>query len=364
MAIDILHFQKTGRYKQAVKGESNYQEHLERAAEETDLEVDLFLEDHNKFDKNAVAIVFETDTVGYLSREDAVKYRAAIKALGHPQAIGTCAAKVTGGGEGRSYGIVLDLDINNLVIVNISHTTVDMPQPTMKPISSTPKVVSKSKDTNKIPFIPIKGKGCLFFFVVLPLIAIVNFYILLFWLISKGIQWLWKIATATPQSKKILLIAVGSLSALWIVSALISALLQAVGITSPATPAPTVDTKAIQNTAIAEAWLSYTQTAAAFPTNTSLPTATLAPLPTQTLAPIATVTATTFLSILPINQTATQVSTVQEAVCACSGDTLNCGDFTYHSSAQSCFDYCMSQGVGDIHGLDSDGNNSACESLP
>lgn len=367
--METLLFKPTGKYQQQIVGESHYQKQLKFLASIYDdgiIEtVDLFLDDHNAHDPNAVSIVIDGEDVGYLSREDALKYRKKIKELGHPVAIGICTAKLTGGhqlrsGEQASHGITLDLDIGNLAILEIGHTR-DMPvQPVMAPASTSSK---SKKETKKIPFIPIKGKGCLFFFVLLPLIAIVNFYILLFWLISKGIQWLWGIATATPQSKKISLIAVGSLAALWIVSALISVLLQAVGITSAATPAPTVDAIAVQNTALAEAWLSYTQTAAALPTNTLLPTDTPAPLSTLTLAPVATATATTFLSILPANQTPTQES-VQQAVCSCSGDTLNCGDFSFHSSAQACFNYCISQGAGDIHGLDKDGNNLACESLP
>ena len=368
--METLLFKPTGKYQQQIVGESHYQEQLDFLASIYDdglIEtVDLFLEDHNAQDSNAVTIVIEGEDVGHLSREDALKYRKKIKELGHPVAIGICPAKLIGGhqlrsGEQASRGITLDLDIDSLTILEVGHTRDVAAQSVIAPASIPPK---SKKEAQKIPFIPVKGKGCLFFFVLLPLIAIVNFYILFFWLISKGIQWLWKIATATPQSKKISLIAVGSLSALWIVTALISALLQAVGITSAATPpAPTIDALAIQNTALAEAWLSYTQTAAALPTNTLLPTDTPAPLPTLTLAPVATATATTFLSILPANQTPTQAS-VQQAVCSCSGDTLNCGDFSSHSSAQACFNYCVSQGAGDIHGLDRDGNNLACEALP
>lgn len=51
-------------------------------------------------------------------------------------------------------------------------------------------------------------------------------------------------------------------------------------------------------------------------------------------------------------------------VCSCGGDTLNCSDFSSHSSAQACHDYCISQGSGDIHSLDSNGDGDACESLP
>tara|TARA_B100000945_G_scaffold285565_1_gene255933 strand:+ start:432 stop:1037 length:606 start_codon:yes stop_codon:yes gene_type:complete len=71
------------------------------------------------------------------------------------------------------------------------------------------------------------------------------------------------------------------------------------------------------------------------PTNTPLPPATDIPLPTQ-----------------------------QPEVCYCGGNTLNCGNFGYQSSAQACFNYCLSQGSGDIHRLDGDKDGYACESLP
>ena len=51
-------------------------------------------------------------------------------------------------------------------------------------------------------------------------------------------------------------------------------------------------------------------------------------------------------------------------VCSCSGDEYNCSDFSSHNAAQQCYEYCISQGAGDIHGLDGDDNGSACESLP
>ena len=52
------------------------------------------------------------------------------------------------------------------------------------------------------------------------------------------------------------------------------------------------------------------------------------------------------------------------AACNCSGPDLNCGDFSSHSSAQACFNYCNSQGFGDVFRLDGNNDGSACESLP
>lgn len=53
-----------------------------------------------------------------------------------------------------------------------------------------------------------------------------------------------------------------------------------------------------------------------------------------------------------------------EAVCGCSGNIYNCGDFSTHAQAQACYEYCVSQGRGDVHRLDGDNDGSACESLP
>ena len=50
--------------------------------------------------------------------------------------------------------------------------------------------------------------------------------------------------------------------------------------------------------------------------------------------------------------------------CSCSGDNYKCEDFSTHIEAQRCFDYCISQGAGDIHRLDQDNDGDACEGLP
>ena len=56
--------------------------------------------------------------------------------------------------------------------------------------------------------------------------------------------------------------------------------------------------------------------------------------------------------------------TPSTAVCDCSGNIYNCSDFSSHTRAQACYDYCKSQGYGDVHRLDGDNDGSACESLP
>lgn len=55
---------------------------------------------------------------------------------------------------------------------------------------------------------------------------------------------------------------------------------------------------------------------------------------------------------------------VGEPACQCTGNLYNCKDFTRQSEAQACFNYCISQGLGDIHRLDGDSDGRVCESLP
>lgn len=47
--------------------------------------------------------------------------------------------------------------------------------------------------------------------------------------------------------------------------------------------------------------------------------------------------------------------------CNCSGPDLDCGDLGSHTNAQACFDYCRSQGFGDVFNLDRDNDGLACE---
>lgn len=61
---------------------------------------------------------------------------------------------------------------------------------------------------------------------------------------------------------------------------------------------------------------------------------------------------------------ATQPPVPPTGPCNCSGPDLNCSDFSTHAQAQACFDYCKSQGYGDVFRLDGDNDGSACESLP
>jgi len=61
---------------------------------------------------------------------------------------------------------------------------------------------------------------------------------------------------------------------------------------------------------------------------------------------------------------APQPTEVPQAVCDCSHNRYNCKDFPTHIAAQECYKYCISQGQGDVHGLDGDSDGSACEWNP
>jgi hypothetical protein len=355
-----------GRYELKIRGEANYQEEIRgiiayeegstQSIQEEGLTARLIFEDDNPHDKgNAVRIEIDRRTVGYLSRDDARKYRQALASKNLSGAVGTCYAAIIGKYNDELddilFGVRLDLTLDNLVV----------PASSVK--QTNPTTISQPKKRT-IPFIPMNGKGCLYFLFILPIILIINFYILLFaglWQLGKS---LWTIGNASPRNRKISLGVIGTMSVMAVISNFIG------GSGDPVPPTPTMDLVAVQLTALAEAWLPYTQTAQAAVTNTPPPTATLVPTETATLAPLPTATlqvfatATTFLQILPINQSPTSPPAGQSAVCSCAGDTYNCGDFGGSwSAAQACYTYCVSQGAGDIHRLDGNNDGSACDSL-
>lgn len=81
-----------------------------------------------------------------------------------------------------------------------------------------------------------------------------------------------------------------------------------------------------------------------------LPPIPIEPLPTEN--PI--------MESPPVELGATEQLPVE--TCDCSGDQYNCkDDFDTHASAQACYEYCKSIGRGDVHGLDRDGDGTACD---
>ncbi|WP_336159624.1 DUF4236 domain-containing protein [Amycolatopsis sp. VC5-11] len=107
----------------AIVGEAHYQPALQRAARgiaagdgfDQHLPVVALLvpEPQNPHDLHAVRVDAihpgGTETVGYLSRSDARSYQPALRALGKSGYAGTCPARITGGGNGRRYGMYLHL---------------------------------------------------------------------------------------------------------------------------------------------------------------------------------------------------------------------------------------------------------------
>jgi hypothetical protein len=117
-------FRGCGKFGIQIVGESHYQEALERISGgrtkdgvELYVKANLILEDSNPHDGSAVRVDIQAETVGYLSRHDARKYREALRNAGHPRLIGSCDAVIRGGWyRGRRdmgyFGVRLDLSMN------------------------------------------------------------------------------------------------------------------------------------------------------------------------------------------------------------------------------------------------------------
>jgi hypothetical protein len=111
----------SGYYRVEVVGEASYQNELEAiAGRKTDKSKDfeckavLTPESDNPHDANAVAVLITGRRVAYLSREDAVRYRAALARLGLAgQSVEADAIVVGAWDRGRrgkaSYGLKLDI---------------------------------------------------------------------------------------------------------------------------------------------------------------------------------------------------------------------------------------------------------------
>ena len=108
-------------YNVDVVGESNYQPALaticgKRTAQGVKKIVTATLvhEDENPQDKNAVRVDIKGETVGYLDRENAKKYRKRLAKAGQSGTTTTCQAMIVGGwddGNGRTgfFGVKLDI---------------------------------------------------------------------------------------------------------------------------------------------------------------------------------------------------------------------------------------------------------------
>ncbi len=182
--------------------------------------------------------------------------------------------------------------------------------------------VSASIGTGGVRYSTGKSGNCLYYIFVWPFVLIYQLYALLF----KGLVWLWKKATATPQARKISLITSGVLLLLCLCNVAVTAITG-----GGSTPTPTIDTVSINMTAIFNAWAPYTQTALALPSATltetipPVPTLTSPPLPTETPIPTATLIPT-FTAVVYIPPTAVPA---QDHPAGTSGQ---CVDGTYTSA--------------------------------
>lgn len=114
----------TGKYLFEIVGESHYQSALEKICEGRSGEsqskkatATIVHEDDNPYDNEAIRVDINGLTVGYLSKNDARKYRQALKIMGKAGATATCPALIVGGwdrgGKDKGgVGVKLDLPAN------------------------------------------------------------------------------------------------------------------------------------------------------------------------------------------------------------------------------------------------------------
>lgn len=107
---------QTGKCFRPVAGESSYVNALSTLAggrKQSGLGLEcmatLICEEDNRFDANAVRVDISGKTVGYLMPMDAEEYRRRMQAAGRGAQAERVAARISGGGDGRHYGVWLDL---------------------------------------------------------------------------------------------------------------------------------------------------------------------------------------------------------------------------------------------------------------
>ena len=104
------------------------------------LSVDLIYEPNNPYDKNAVAVVSTHGTLGYLSKQDAIRYRHLCE--GDRETL-SVRCKIYGGSKGL-YGASVDLDLEDLAESPQSlrkyNNTASQPTPPPLPVSRKQKM--------------------------------------------------------------------------------------------------------------------------------------------------------------------------------------------------------------------------------
>lgn len=206
-------------YPLQLVGESKYKENIAEVSgyvdEEEGIDADdfiatLHLEDDNTYDRgNAVRVDIDGMTVGYLSKADAKKYRARLVVLEIHNIIGECYASIKGGfirrdGEQADFGVRLDLDLNSFVVNPSGISKAKRPQNEIAaPINeitpaSTPDK-KRVKFGGKMPLLSMKSNGFWYFLLILPFIAIINLYILLFAGIWYSFKYLYDLIISTKD---------------------------------------------------------------------------------------------------------------------------------------------------------------------
>ena len=114
----------TGKFALLAVGESHYQDALEeicggrsKGGRRFSCSATLIHEDENPHDHRAVRVDINGRTVGYLSRDMAPRYRAALEKAGQAGAMAQCGARIVGGwdrGEDDRghFGVKLDVPID------------------------------------------------------------------------------------------------------------------------------------------------------------------------------------------------------------------------------------------------------------
>lgn len=116
-----IELQGPGAFGVDVVGVSRRQDVIEavverygRSSRTVTVDAVLVLEDSNPHDANAVRVELEGELVGYLSRDNARRYRADLAAANTPRSEVRCKARIVGGfetasGERAHFGVKLDL---------------------------------------------------------------------------------------------------------------------------------------------------------------------------------------------------------------------------------------------------------------
>lgn len=122
-AYQTIDIQGPGEFGVDAVGESNYQPAISSVVGGRNADghraivtAVLVLEDSNKYDKKAVAVMIEGKLCGYLDRETARSYRKQIAKAGHPKSNLSCQAMIVGGWDRGPedkgfFGVKIDLPV-------------------------------------------------------------------------------------------------------------------------------------------------------------------------------------------------------------------------------------------------------------